>query len=191
MISLDNNLQTLGDLAKHYKKNEQAIRRAFKRMVRANQLEFDKDYIKSGYKDEKHFVYLVNPQRFHEYYQETIIGRPAILGDLENEIKGSAETPVADIESDNSLNHTDIKKPARAISAETHGDIKDDYIATLKTQLEMKDGQIQALQDSLKTKDDLVVALNTQLLRLTEGKKTDIKDQESNIRYEPIDNDKA
>ncbi len=75
------------------------------------------------------------------------------------------------------------------IKLDTKGDnknngfgIKDDYIKTLKTQLEVKDNQIEQLQESVKMKDQLNEKLNHAVLLLTQP-----KESREEIKYEPID----
>ncbi len=161
-------MQTLGELAKHYQKNEQAIRRAFKVMMKLNKLTLGKDYVKENYKDSKHFTYLIDPEKFDEHYRE--ISRRF---DGPVDIKSDNENPASDIKSD-------IKTENQVIS----NDIKDDYIGTLKTQLAFKDKQIEALQESVKLKEELNIALNNKLINyLPEGK----NEKKENVEYVPVE----
>lgn len=158
---------TIAELAKHYDKSEQTIRRAFKVMVKLNKLKSDEDYTKRNFKDDRHFVYEIEPGKFDEHYKA-----------IAKRIDSQFETPSdikPDIRTDNKNNESDMKTEEPVISS----DIKDRYIASLEVQMDRKDKQIEHLQESVKLKDHLVIALNQQVLRLTEPK--------SNVRYEPVE----
>jgi len=152
-------MQTIAELAKHYQKSEKAIRYAFKHMVKLNQLKKDADYQIVDFKDDQHFRYLIDPGRFD-----------ALFKDPKNQTKAEQfDTQKIDISTklDNKNNDSGIK---------------DDYIETLKTQLEVKDNQIEQLQESVKMKDQLNEKLNHALLLLTQP-----KESREEIKYEPID----
>ena len=161
---------TIGELAKHYKNDEQAVRRAFKVMVKLNKLKLEQDYFKRNYKDDKHFTYEIDQDKFDKHYKG-LSERLEPPSDIEPDIKSEA----IDIKTDIKNPEADIKSNEPVISS----DIKDRYIASLETQMDRKDQQIEHLQESVKLKDNLVIALNNQLLRLAEPK--------SGIRYERVD----
>jgi len=156
-INLLKTMLTIAELAKNYDMSEQAVRRAFKVLVKLNKLKFGQDYFKRNFKDDKHFVYEIDPRKFETHYT-------SFAHQLGGHIAAPTE-PKSDIKNENQ-GQSDIKSKDPLIST----DIKDRYINTLETQMERKDIQIKHLQESVKLKDDLVIALNTRLLRLPEPK---------------------
>ena len=167
-------MQSLGELAKHYQKNEQAIRRAFKVMLKLNRLKLGQDYKKENFKDNKHFTYLIDQKKFDEHYRK-------IDRRFEEQFAVSSDIK------------TDIKKP-ESDNQVISNDIRDDYIGTLKDQLHKKDGQIESLNDqnkdlqkSLGLEKQLNIMLNQELTKfLPQGKdKNPINATEGEIKNEP------